>query len=80
MGRFARFLANGLVLLIWDDRSVRVPEICVASASAIRFRDSTPEFAAGRGTSITDHIGNNLARRSTNRQPDPVLLDLFHDK
>ena len=80
MGRFATLLANGLVLLIWNDRSVRVPEICVAGASAIRFRDSTPEFAAGRGTSITNRIGNDLARRSTNCQRDPVLLDLFHDK
>jgi hypothetical protein len=41
MRGFATFFANGFVLFVWNDGGVRVPEIRVADACPVGFRERT---------------------------------------
>ncbi len=70
----ARAFSNWVMLIVGQDGLVALPKIAIQQAMPVRERDTTPEQAAGGLAAVTDGIGDDLARATAQRQPDPTFI------
>ena len=80
MGGFSRLFAHRRVLLLWDHRSVRCPEVGEAVPVAIAVWNGLPQPLTRLFAAIPNRIGDHLARLAAQGNPNPGVVGFFEDK
>jgi hypothetical protein len=80
MSCFTGFLSSSNVLVFWDYRLIRCPEIGEAVTGTIRKWNGFPQAATRLFASISHGVSYYLAGLATQSYPDPRLIRLFQHK
>src|SRR5262245_14205684 len=80
MGGFSRFLSDRTVFRDWNNILISVPEVSIASSSAVLRGNRLPELATCAFIAIAQGISNNLACFSTKSQPYPDFISLLRNE
>ncbi len=73
---FARALAGAAVGAAGKDFAVRQPEVAARGAAAIGCRDALTQGTSRVGRTVTNEIGDDLARLAAQRDPNPAGVGL----
>ena len=66
--------ACGLMLALWQYVGIDRPEIRVTEAASVNRWDALPQKAASGFASVAHRVGDDLARPTALRQPDPAFV------
>jgi len=80
MGRFSRLFSHRKVLLLWDHRPVRRPEIREAVALPIPLWNGLPQPLTRLFAPISHGIGDHLTCLAAQGDPNPGVVRFFEDK
>ncbi len=80
MGGFSRLFAHRRVLLLWDHRSVRCPEVGEAVPVAIAVWNGLPQPLTRLFAAIPNRIGDHLPRLAAQGNPNPGVVRFFEHK
>ena len=80
VGGLSRFFAHRAVSLSLKYQLISFPEVAVGATRFVVFGNAIPQSAATVSTAITDEVGHDLARPTTEGNPDPAFVDLFENK
>ena len=72
--------ATRRMLFCRDHFLIRFPEIAVAMSAAVGRGHALPKLATGGGTSISNKVGDDLARRTAQGNPNPAFISFFQNK
>ncbi len=67
------------MLLICHHGLLRFPEVAVAVGTAVGLGNLPLQLLTGGPAAVANHVGHNLPRRPTERNPDPMFMYLFQD-
>jgi hypothetical protein len=78
--RLSGFFADGTMLIVGNNRLIRLPKIALTGTVTVGGRDSDPQAPTGRFRAISNRIGDDLTTEPAQRDPNPDLIDLFDHK
>ena len=67
------FLAHGAVGLWVKGRLIRLPQVAAGATSPVALGDALAQSPATVGAAVADEVGDNLARATAKRNPEPAF-------